>query len=129
MIMKEGKVLLGRRKSSHGTGEYAFPSAAVSNLESFEDCARRSAKKESALEIDNVQFQFLANITHFAPVHYIFVGMIADWKAGELQTLPESTCVEWAWYGLDEIPRLRFKNVDLAIEAHTKGTSYFGVVE
>ena len=129
MIMKDGKVLLGRRKSSHGTGEYAFPSVAVNNLESFEDCAVRAAKQECELEIQNPQFQYLANIVHYAPVHYVFVGMTAEWKSGEPHTLPKGSCVGWEWFDLDKLPRLVFKNVELAIESQKSGESYFGVIE
>ena len=41
MILKDGKILLGKRKNSHGSGEYAFPGGHLEYMESFEGCAKR----------------------------------------------------------------------------------------
>ena len=36
MVIKDGKVLMCKRKSSHGTGEWAWPGGHVEHVESFE---------------------------------------------------------------------------------------------
>jgi 8-oxo-dGTP diphosphatase len=78
MILKDGKVLLGKRKGSHGEGEYAFPGGHLEYMESFEDCARREVNEECGIEIKNIRFQFLANITKYAPKHYAHIGLLVD---------------------------------------------------
>lgn len=80
MILKEGSVLLGKRKNAHGEGEYSFPGGHLEHLESFERCARREVLEEYGLSIKNIQFQFIANITYYAPKHYVQIGLIAEWK-------------------------------------------------
>lgn len=52
MILKQGKVLLGMRKGSHGAGELAFPGGHLDYMESFEDCARRETREERGIEIE-----------------------------------------------------------------------------
>ncbi len=49
MILKDGKVLLGKRKGSHGQGEYAFPGGHLEHMESFADCAKREVADTSGL--------------------------------------------------------------------------------
>jgi 8-oxo-dGTP diphosphatase len=56
MIFKDGKVLLGKRKSSHGDGEYAWPGGHMEYMESFEECAKRETMEETGMQIRNVRF-------------------------------------------------------------------------
>src|SRR3990167_1693186 len=95
MILKDDKVLLGRRKGSHGAGEYAFPGGHLEYMESFEGCARRETMEECGMEIQNVRFQFLSNLTHYAPKHYVHIGLVADWKSGEPQVREPEKCESW----------------------------------
>ena len=71
MIFKEGKVLIAKRKSLHGEGEYSFPGGHLEYMESFEDCARRETMEETGIQIKNLKFLHLGNIFHYAPKHYI----------------------------------------------------------
>ena len=62
IVIKENKVLLGKRKGSHGEGEYAFPGGHLEYMETIEDCARRETLEETGIKIKNIRFQFLANV-------------------------------------------------------------------
>ena len=126
MIFKSGKILLGHRKSKYGDGEYAFPGGRLEYAESFEECARREIAEESGIEIENIRFQFLANIKKYAPEHhYIYVGLIADWKHGEPQSLEPDKNIEWKWYDLKELPKPLFITSQLAVKSHSNGTNYY----
>lgn len=124
MIMKDGKVLLGRRKGSHGEGEYSFPGGHLEYMESFEDCARRETYEESGLEITNVRFQFLSNVTKYAPKHYVHVGLIADWQSGEPQLLEPNRNEDWGWYDLEHLPEPLFGMCRQGIECYKNGVIY-----
>ncbi len=124
MIFKDNKILLGTRKGSHGDGELAFPGGHHEHLESIEACARRETKEECGLEIQNVRFLCLANITEYAPKHYINITLIADWLAGEPQVLEPEKCHGWDWYDVNELPPLP-KIVARCIEAYKTGRNYF----
>src|SRR3989344_1660292 len=101
MIMKEGKVLLGKRKGSHGEGEYAWPGGHMEYMESFADCARREVREETGMEIDNIRFLRLLNLKHYPPKHYVDLGFVADWKSGEPQTLEPDKTDGWTGYDMD----------------------------
>jgi 8-oxo-dGTP diphosphatase len=121
MILKEGKVLLGKRKGSHGEGEYSFPGGHLEYMESFEECVLREIKEECGIEIQNLRFQFLANMQEYAPKHYCHIGMIADWKSGEPQVLEPEKCERWEWYSLKNLPSPIFLSCQWGIDSHREG--------
>src|SRR3990172_9629070 len=126
MILKDGKVLLGERKGSHGEGEFAFPGGHLEYLESFEDCARREIKEETGIEIQNIKFLFLANVTKYAPKHYAHIGLIADYKSGEPQVLEPEKSENWDWYHLDKLPSPLFYMCELSFQAYKTGKNFLG---
>lgn len=127
MILKDGKVLLGKRKGSHGEGEYSFPGGHLEYMESFEDCARREIKEECGIEIKNIRFQFLANVIKYAPKHYAHVGLLADWQAGEPKVLEPEKCESWGWYSLEALPEPMFEMCKLATDSWNMGINYYDV--
>jgi 8-oxo-dGTP diphosphatase len=118
-------VLLGKRKGAHGAGEYAFPGGHLEYQESFEECARRETQEESGLEIHNIRFQFVANIMHYAPQHYVHIGLVADWSRGTPAVLEPEASEAWAWYEMDQLPQPLFVMCTLAIESYRTGRKYY----
>lgn len=127
MIMKDGKTLLGKRKGSHGEGEYSFPGGHLEYMESFADCAEREVAEETGIKIKNIQFQFLSNVTRYAPKHYMHIGLVAEWSAGEPELLEPEKCEGWDWYDLDKLPSPIFYMCQQALKAHQTGQNYFDV--
>ncbi len=125
MIFKDGKILLARRKGSHGAGEYAFPGDHLEYMESFEECAKRELAEETGIEIDNIRFLFLANVRKYAPKHYAHIGLIADWKSGEPQVLEPEKSEEWQWYDLDNLPSPMFEICSLSVDSYKTGKNYY----
>jgi len=125
MILKNKKVLLGKRKGSHGEGEYAFPGGHLEYMESFEDCAKREINEECGIKINNIRFQFLANVTKYAPKHYVHIGLLADWKDGEAKVLEPDKSETWDWYEFDKLPKPMFEMCKIAINSYQTGANYY----
>ncbi|MDO8594490.1 MAG: NUDIX domain-containing protein [bacterium] len=125
MVIKNGKVLLGKRKSSHGAGEWAWPGGHVEYMESFEGCAKREVREETGMEIENIRFIRLLNLKAYAPKHYVDIGLCADWKSGEPKVLEPLKCEEWCWFDMNALPSPLFKAIPYTIEAYKTGKSYF----
>ncbi len=121
MVIKDGRVLLGKRKASHGTGEYSWPGGHMEYMESFEECARREVREESGLEIENVRFLRLLNLKSYAPKHYVDIGMVADWKSGEPQVLEPEKIEGWDWCDMENLPSPVFATLPTYIEAYKTG--------
>jgi len=125
MVFKDGKVLLGKRKSSHGSGEYAWPGGHMESMESFEDCAKREAREETGIEIENVRFLRLLNFKDYAPKHYVDIGLLADWKSGEPKVLEPEKCESWEWADPENLPEPLFKSLPSYFEALKTGKNFF----
>lgn len=125
MIVKNGSVLLGQRKGSHGEGEYAFPGGHLEYMESFEQCARRETLEECGIEIGRIRFQFVANVQTYAPQHYVHIGLLADWQNGMPEVLEPEASGSWEWYDLAKLPQPLFEMSRLAIESYKTGRNYY----
>ena len=127
MILKEGKVLLGKRKGSHSEGEFAFPGGHLEYMESFEECIKREVAEECGLEIKNIRFQCLVNLVEYAPKHFVHIGLVADFKSGEPRVLEPDKSESWLFYDLDNLPSPLFKTCKLSIDSYRTGRACFVV--
>lgn len=125
MIVKDGKVLLGRRQGSHGAGEYAWPGGHLEYMESFEACAKREVMEETGMEIQNVRFLRLQNLKRYAPKHYVDVGLMADWKSGEPKRMEPDKIEGWDWYDMDDLPEPLFAALPTYFEALKTGRAFW----
>ncbi|HXH26785.1 MAG TPA: NUDIX domain-containing protein [Candidatus Acidoferrum sp.] len=129
MVVKDGKVLLTKRRGSHGAGQYAFPGGHLEYMESFAACARRETREECGIEITNIRFQFVRNLTEYAPKHYVHLALVADWQAGEPTLLEPDKAEAWQWHKLDELPNPLFETCQQAIWHYQYGGDYFDAVQ
>lgn len=125
MITKDGKVLLAKRKNSHGEGEYSFPGGHLEYGELFEACAKRETKEETGINIANIKFQYLANIKKYGETHYVHIGLTADWEQGNPEILEPEKSGPWEWYELNNLPSPIFESCRLAVEAEVTGQKMF----
>lgn len=124
MIFKDGKVLLGKRKNSHGAGEYAYPGGHLEHMESIEACAKREVMEEAGIEITNVKFLRLMNFKT-GEKHYVDIAVTAEWLSGEVKVMEVEKCEGWDWYGLENLPSPLFGAIPQSVEAFKTGKIFF----
>jgi 8-oxo-dGTP diphosphatase len=124
LVFKDGKVLLGKRKGSHGHSEYAGPGGHLEHMESIEDCAKREVMEETGIEIYNIRFIRLLNMKEYAPKHYIDIAVAADWKSGDPEVKEPEKCEAWDWYDLDKLPEPLFAAVKSSTHCYKQGINY-----
>ena len=109
IVVKDGKILIGKRKNAHGEGTWAFPGGHLHFGESWEDCARGEVKEETGIEIGNLTLACTTNdIFPKESKHYITIYMRADWVSGEPRVLEPDKCEGWEWHPWDNLPSPRF---------------------
>ena len=86
IVVKNGKVLLGKRKGSHGSGSWAFPGGHLEMNESIEECARREVFEETGISIHNIRYATFTNdIFKEEKKHYVTLFVVAEYNSGDLQ--------------------------------------------
>jgi 8-oxo-dGTP diphosphatase len=127
LLVKQGKILLGQRKGSHGAGEYSLPGGHLEAGESFEDCVLRELAEEvgSQIKIKNVRFLCVTNLRKYMPKHYVDIGMAADWVSGEPKQMEPEKNSGWAWYDIDNLPSPLFGCTENYLESLQTGLAYF----
>lgn len=105
IVIKKGKVLLGKRKNAHGDGTWSFPGGHLEFGESIEDCARRETEEETGLIIDNFEKSVFTNdVFEKEGKHYVTLYAIAEISEGEPVVAEPEKCEEWKWFDWDNLP-------------------------
>ncbi len=125
VVLKDGKILLGKRVGEHAAGVYGAPGGHVEAFESFETCAIRETREEAGVEIANVRFLCLTNLITEDNRHYVNIGMVADWQSGEPEAREPEKMQDWQWYPLDQLPEPGFGILYTYIRALKTGETYF----
>jgi 8-oxo-dGTP diphosphatase len=112
-ILEEGKVLLGKRKNSHGAGCWSFPGGHLEMFETWEHCAEREAFEETGLKIRNTKFIGVTNdIFQEEKKHYITIFIMADYDSGNPMVMEPDKCDEWRWFSWDTLPEPLFLPIE-----------------
>lgn len=104
LIVREGKILIGKRLDSHGAGTYMIPGGHLEYGETFEQCAVREATEECGLkDLKVVGLVSVGNDIEYGK-HYISIGILLESNVGESYNAEPEKATEWAWYDPKELP-------------------------
>ncbi|HBN8230902.1 TPA: NUDIX domain-containing protein [Pseudomonas aeruginosa] len=108
LVMRGGRVLLGRRKGSHGAGSWSAPGGHLEFGETPEDCARREALEETGLALSDLRHGPFSNDL-FEGRHYLTVFILAACaEDAQAQVMEPDKCEGWAWFDWDDLPQQLF---------------------
>ena len=107
IILKEDKVLLGKRKGNHGSGTWCFPGGHLEYFESLTKGALREVKEETGLDIDLIDTYPIAttnNIFSDENKHTVTLFLRADYISGTPEIKEPYKCEKWDWFEWNNFP-------------------------
>jgi ADP-ribose pyrophosphatase YjhB (NUDIX family) len=84
-------------------------------------------REEAGIEIENIRFLCVSNFQDHAPRHYVDIGLVADYKSGEVQNLEPDKKDSVEWYDLDHVPEPMFGVMKNYFEALKTDKKYFDI--
>ncbi len=130
MVVRGNEVLLGRRKGSHGAGEYAWPGGHLEYGETIEQCIAREISEETGLTVRPVRPVSLSNALKYDR-HYVDIQYLVEYVEGTPETREPDKVEGWGWYSLDALPEPLFEFALRGLEGYRAGPgiSYFSIGE
>ncbi|HSW99392.1 MAG TPA: NUDIX domain-containing protein [Candidatus Saccharimonadales bacterium] len=125
MIIKDGQVLLSKRKGSHGAGEIGIIGGHVEHGETLEEAAHREIAEECGITVKNLRFLCVTDFLTYLPKHYVDIGFVAEWESGEPHILEPHKFEFIKWHPLDDLPKKMFGPCHFYVEAYKTGKTYF----
>ena len=111
MILKNGKVLLGKRhvdpeKASsllNGAGTWTMPGGKMHFGETFEQGAKREVMEETGMKLSKVSV-ICVNNDMVETAHFVTIGLFSDSFQGEPKVMEPDEITEWHWFDLNNLP-------------------------
>lgn len=121
LIVRDGKVLIGKRKGSHGAGQHALPGGKLEWRETWEDCGRREVFEETSIDLTGIPltYAYTCEAVVDEDNHWITVFMRAEvGTAVEAENTEPDKCEGWQWveWGQASVPEPRFLPLDIILK-------------
>ena len=112
LIIRNGKVLMGKRKGSHGPGTWAPPGGHVEFNENPEKTAVRETLEETGLKVSSPKFVAITSDIHKKEKkHYITLYYICKYRSGEAKVMEPEKCEKWGWFEWNKLPKPLFLGI------------------
>ena len=109
IVVRDGRVLLGKRRNAHGAGTWQFPGGHLEYGESIEACACRELFEETGLTIRRMhRGPYTNDVFEDENKHYVTLFVIADRTTGDVRVKEPDKCEQWAWFRWEDLPTPRF---------------------
>lgn len=131
MIMRDGKVLLGRRHSDakkagsalHGEGQWTLPGGKVHFGERLDECARRETEEETDMKPGSMSIVSISDDI-VSDAHFVTIGFLCADFQGEPEVREPEKIVEWRWFEPTELPSPMYVPSEKVIRSYLAGRLY-----
>jgi 8-oxo-dGTP diphosphatase len=104
LVVRDGKILMGRRTSAHGHGTWSPPGGKAEPGETVEETARRELIEETGL-VGAVPRLVGETVDSFSSGEtWRTRWVLMEWVSGEPQVLEPGEVDSWGWYSWDRLP-------------------------
>ncbi|MEK9201138.1 MAG: NUDIX domain-containing protein [Patescibacteria group bacterium] len=115
IVIKRGKILMGRRhpdpdkadSAFRSAGEWCLPGGKMEWGETFEQGAIREVKEETGITIKKPTVISVHNFKN-QHAHFMTVGLVAKITKGEPKVMEPDEITEWGWFDLKKLPFPRY---------------------
>ena len=105
LVLRQGRVLLGRRRGSHGAGSWAPPGGHLEFGETAAACARRELAEETGLVAGTMTpAPYTVDLFPAEGRHYVTLFVVAAGVAGDPRVLEPDKCEGWEWHDWHALP-------------------------
>lgn len=109
IVLRNNRVLLGKRKGAHGSGTWSFPGGHLEGGETIDACARREVTEETGVTIRNIRHvAFTNDVFATEGKHYVTLYVAADHESGTPRVAEPEKCERWEWFSWDTLPKPLF---------------------
>lgn len=118
LIVRDGKVLLMRRRGSHGEGTWCPPGGHLDHGESLAECAAREAAEETGLAVTDLRFVGVTeDLFPESDKHYVTIWMAADAPDGSPIVAAPTEMDRVDWFDPAALPRPLFLSLENLLTA------------
>lgn len=111
MILREGKVLLGKRHNDpekassllHGEGSWTMPGGKLDFQEEIAEGAKREVLEETGLKVNNLELISVSN-DKVSDNHFVTLGFLCEDFEGESSVMEPDEITKWEWFDIKNLP-------------------------
>jgi 8-oxo-dGTP diphosphatase len=111
MILKDGKVLLGKRNDDpikasselHGESCWTFPGGKIHFGEKIQEAALREVGEEIGIIPKELKVVSVTNEIR-NDAHFVTIGFLCEEFEGEPNVMESEEITEWRWFPIDNLP-------------------------
>lgn len=112
------RVLLGKRRGSHGAGTWGFPGGHLEFGETAEACAARELLEETGLRALSLKKSTWTSDVIDTSKHYVTLFIVVDQFEGVLTLKEPEKCERWEWQPWDQLPEPLFAPI-VSLKKHS----------